>query len=95
MWSAMAYLGEMTALLPIKGPIFEFPRHFVDRATGYAVGWMAWFVTSTFDSFSHNFNISLGFSTLPSKSPLLSSYPNFNLRKVACSKTNPTTVIRK
>ena len=45
MWSAMACLGEMTALLPVKGPIFEFPGRFLDRATGYAVGWMAWFVT--------------------------------------------------
>ncbi|KAF2463996.1 uncharacterized protein BDR25DRAFT_272286 [Lindgomyces ingoldianus] len=43
MWSVMACLGEMTALFPIKGPIFEFPRRFVDQSIGFAIGWISWF----------------------------------------------------
>ncbi|ERF69015.1 hypothetical protein EPUS_06702 [Endocarpon pusillum Z07020] len=43
MWSAMACLGEMTALFPVKGAVFEFPGRFLDEAVGYAVGWMAWY----------------------------------------------------
>lgn len=43
MWSSAACLGEMTALLPVKGPIFEFPRRFLDESLGYAAGWMTWF----------------------------------------------------
>lgn len=42
MWSAMACLGEMTALFPVKGAVFDFPGRFLDEAVGYAVGWMAW-----------------------------------------------------
>jgi amino acid permease len=42
LWSAMASLGEMTALFPVKGAIFEFPSRFVDAAIGYACGWMSW-----------------------------------------------------
>jgi amino acid transporter len=42
MWSAMACLGEMTALFPAKGAVFAFPGRFLDKAVGYAVGWMAW-----------------------------------------------------
>ena len=42
MWSVMASLGEMTALFPVRGPIFEFPGRFLDRALGYACGWMSW-----------------------------------------------------
>ena len=42
MWSAMSCLGEMTALFPVKGAVFEFPGRFLDQAVGYAVGWMAW-----------------------------------------------------
>jgi yeast amino acid transporter len=42
MWSAMACLGEMTAIFPVKGAIFDFPGRFLDEAVGYAVGWMAW-----------------------------------------------------
>ncbi|KAL9044869.1 MAG: hypothetical protein Q9214_002024 [Letrouitia sp. 1 TL-2023] len=42
-WSAMASLGEMTALFPVKGAVFEFPRRFVDAGIGYACGWMSWF----------------------------------------------------
>ncbi len=42
MWSANASLGEMTALFPVKGPIYEFPRRFLDEAVGYATGWMTW-----------------------------------------------------
>ena len=41
-WSAMACLGEMTALFPVKGALFEFPGRFLDEAVGYAVGWIAW-----------------------------------------------------
>ncbi|KAF2105987.1 amino acid permease-domain-containing protein, partial [Lophiotrema nucula] len=43
MWSVMACLGEMTALFPVKGPIFEFPRRFIDESVGLAIGWIAWF----------------------------------------------------
>lgn len=42
MWSAMACLGEMTALFPVKGPIFEFPRRFIDESVGLATGWITW-----------------------------------------------------
>jgi yeast amino acid transporter len=42
MWSVMATMGEMTALFPVKGPIFEFIRRFVDEAVGYASAWMLW-----------------------------------------------------
>ena len=42
MWSAMACLGEMTALFPVKGAVFDFPSRFLDEGVGYAVGWMAW-----------------------------------------------------
>lgn len=42
MWSAMACLGEMTALFPVKGPIFEFPRRFIDESVGLAIGWITW-----------------------------------------------------
>ena len=41
-WSVQAALGEMTALFPIEGAIFELPSRFLDQATGYAAGWMAW-----------------------------------------------------
>lgn len=42
MWSVIACLGEMTALFPVPGPLFEFPGRFIDAATGYATGWMSW-----------------------------------------------------
>jgi amino acid transporter len=42
MWAVIAALGEMTALFPVQGPLFEFPGRFLDEAVGYAVGWMAW-----------------------------------------------------
>jgi yeast amino acid transporter len=42
MWSAIGCLGEMTALFPVKGAVFEFPVRFIDQAVGYGVGWMAW-----------------------------------------------------
>jgi amino acid transporter len=42
LWAVNASLGEMTALFPVKGPIFEFPSRFIDEAVGFAVGWMAW-----------------------------------------------------
>lgn len=42
MWSSMACLGEMTALFPVKGAVFEFPGRFLDEAVGYTVGWIAW-----------------------------------------------------
>jgi amino acid transporter len=40
--SVMACLGEMTALFPVKGPIFEFTRRFVDESIGLATGWITW-----------------------------------------------------
>lgn len=42
MWSTMGSLGEMTALFPVKGGLFVFPRRFLDEGVGYAVGWMTW-----------------------------------------------------
>lgn len=42
MWSAIACLGEMTALFPVKGAVFVFPVRFLDEAVGYSVGWIAW-----------------------------------------------------
>lgn len=41
-WSVMACLGEMTALFPVPGAIFQMPCRFVDASMGYAVGWMSW-----------------------------------------------------
>ncbi|KAF2744533.1 hypothetical protein M011DRAFT_470381 [Sporormia fimetaria CBS 119925] len=43
MWSVIACLGEMTALFPVQGPLFEFPGRFIDEAVGYATGWISWF----------------------------------------------------
>ncbi|KAJ4094501.1 hypothetical protein NW760_012670 [Fusarium oxysporum] len=43
LWSCAACLGEMTALFPVKGPIIEFPRRFLDESLGYTAGWMTWF----------------------------------------------------
>lgn len=42
MWASLGCLGEMTALFPVKGAVFEFPTRFLDQALGYSVGWMAW-----------------------------------------------------
>ncbi|KAK2846409.1 hypothetical protein FQN49_005748 [Arthroderma sp. PD_2] len=36
-------LGEMTALMPVNAPVMEFPRRFLDRGAGLAVGWTYWF----------------------------------------------------
>ncbi len=47
MWSSAACLGEMAALFPVKGPIFEFPRRFLDESLGYAAGWMTWYGPSS------------------------------------------------
>ncbi|KAF2660138.1 hypothetical protein K491DRAFT_674926 [Lophiostoma macrostomum CBS 122681] len=43
MWAVIACLGEMTALFPVQGPLFEFSGRFIDEAVGYATGWMTWF----------------------------------------------------
>lgn len=40
--AVISSLGEMTALLPVNAPVMEFPRRFVDRGVGFAVGWMYW-----------------------------------------------------
>jgi amino acid transporter len=40
--SVISCLGEMTALMPVNAPMMEFPRRFVDRGVGLAVGWMYW-----------------------------------------------------
>ncbi|KIW07123.1 uncharacterized protein PV09_01996 [Verruconis gallopava] len=42
-WSSAACLGEMTALFPIKGPIYQLPKRFLDESVGYAAAWMTWF----------------------------------------------------
>jgi amino acid transporter len=39
----MACMGEMTALFPRKGPVFDFPRRFLDESIGLATGWIIWF----------------------------------------------------
>ncbi|OAX81601.1 hypothetical protein ACJ72_04055 [Emergomyces africanus] len=41
--SVVSCLGEMTALMPVNAPIMEFPRRFLDRGVGFAVGWIYWF----------------------------------------------------
>ncbi|KAK0610419.1 amino acid transporter [Bombardia bombarda] len=41
--SVISCLGEMTALMPVNAPVMEFPRRFVSRGVGFAVGWMYWF----------------------------------------------------
>jgi amino acid transporter len=40
--SVISSLGEMTALMPVNAPVMEFPRRFLDRGVGFAVGWMYW-----------------------------------------------------
>ncbi|RDI79143.1 hypothetical protein Vi05172_g10864 [Venturia inaequalis] len=42
-WSAASCLGEMTALFPVKGPIFELTKRFLDQSVGYATAWLTWF----------------------------------------------------
>jgi amino acid transporter len=42
MWSTMASLGEMTAVFPVPGPLFEFPRRFLDECVGFAIAWIVW-----------------------------------------------------
>lgn len=42
MSSVVSCLGEMTALMPVNAPVMEFPRRFIDRGVGFAVGWMYW-----------------------------------------------------
>ncbi|KAH8586175.1 proline-specific permease [Bisporella sp. PMI_857] len=37
----------MTALIPVNAPVMEFPRRFLDRGVGFAVGWMYWFACTT------------------------------------------------
>ncbi|KAL2139909.1 hypothetical protein VTI28DRAFT_4486 [Corynascus sepedonium] len=41
--SVISCLGEMTALMPVNAPVMEFPRRFVSRSVGFAVGWIYWF----------------------------------------------------
>ncbi|KAL2024839.1 hypothetical protein VTK56DRAFT_5660 [Thermocarpiscus australiensis] len=41
--SVISCLGEMTALMPVNAPVMEFPRRFVSRGVGFAVGWTYWF----------------------------------------------------
>ncbi len=41
--SVISCLCEMTALMPVNAPVMEFPRRFLDRGVGFAVGWMYWF----------------------------------------------------
>ena len=44
MSSVISSLCEMTALMPVNAPIMEFPRRFLDRGVGFAIGWMYWLV---------------------------------------------------
>ncbi|KAH6684577.1 proline-specific permease [Halenospora varia] len=41
--SVISCLGEMTALMPVNAPVMEFPRRYLDRGVGFAVGWIYWF----------------------------------------------------
>ncbi|KUJ09209.1 proline-specific permease [Mollisia scopiformis] len=41
--AVISCLGEMTALMPVNAPVMEFPRRFLDRGVGFAVGWVYWF----------------------------------------------------
>ncbi|KAF2402278.1 hypothetical protein EJ06DRAFT_490556 [Trichodelitschia bisporula] len=43
LWTTMATVGEMTALFPVRGPLFEFPRRFLDESIGFACAWLMWF----------------------------------------------------
>lgn len=40
--SVISCVGEMTALMPVNAPMMEFPRRFLDRGVGFAVGWVYW-----------------------------------------------------
>lgn len=40
--SVISCLGEMTALMPVNAPVMEFPRRYLDRGVGFAVGWIYW-----------------------------------------------------
>jgi hypothetical protein len=40
--SVISCLGEMTALMPVNAPVMEFPRRFMSRSVGFAVGWVYW-----------------------------------------------------
>jgi amino acid transporter len=42
--SVISCVGEMTALMPVNAPMMEFPRRFLDRGVGFAVGWVYWCV---------------------------------------------------
>lgn len=42
--AVISCLGEMTALMPVNAPVMEFPRRFLDRGVGFAVGWTYWSV---------------------------------------------------
>ncbi|KIM96928.1 hypothetical protein OIDMADRAFT_169710 [Oidiodendron maius Zn] len=42
----MSCLGEMTALMPVNAPMMEFPRRFLDRGVGFAIGWLYWLETA-------------------------------------------------
>ncbi|OOQ84427.1 proline-specific permease [Penicillium brasilianum] len=41
--AVISSVGEMTALMPVNAPMMEFPRRFLDRGVGFAVGWIYWF----------------------------------------------------
>jgi amino acid permease len=43
--SVISCVGEMTALMPVNAPMMEFPRRFLDRGVGFAVGWVYWSAT--------------------------------------------------
>ena len=51
--SVMACMGEMTALFPVKGPVFEFPRRFIDESIGLATGWIIWYAHGIAQHWQH------------------------------------------
>lgn len=42
MSAVISCLGEMAALMPVNGPVMEFPRRFIDRGVGFSIGWIYW-----------------------------------------------------
>jgi len=56
----MACMGEMTALFPVKGPVFEFPRRFIDESIGLATGWIIWYVVRLTLNLAHVPQVLLG-----------------------------------
>ncbi|ORX97604.1 amino acid permease/ SLC12A domain-containing protein [Clohesyomyces aquaticus] len=91
MWSSAACLGEMTALFPVKGPIFELPRRFLDESLGYAAGWITWFswivlIAAELVAITHIFQFKY-----PSEQLLADGYPDATLEWMP--HISPTVIV--